>query len=100
MFAEGIAAICQAGLTANQYADLLDLTLGEFEGQQFYSGFIATGGAANNSEKFVEISERNEVTLERFGALLRFTQVKTSAAQHNLAPRPVIAAVRFLERQQ
>src|SRR5205814_7509874 len=86
MFAEGIAAICQAGLTANQYADLLDLTLGEFEGQQFYSGFIATGGSANNPKKFVEISERNEITLERFGALLRFTQLKASAAQHNIAP--------------
>src|SRR5437016_997139 len=100
MFAEGITAICQAGLTANQYADLLDLTLGEFEGQQYYSGFIATGGSANNSEKFVEISERNEVTLERFGALLRFTQLKPSAAQHDIAAMLDVAGVRFLERKK
>src|SRR4029077_6126885 len=97
MFAEGVAAICQAGFTANQYADLLDLTLGEFEGQQFYSGFIAAGRSANNAEKFVEISERNEVTLERFSALFRFTQFEAGATQHNLAPVLDIAGVCFLE---
>src|SRR5947208_15509784 len=99
MFAEGITAICQAGLTANQYADLLDLPLGEFEGQQFYSGFIATGGSANNSEKFVEISERNELTLERFGALLRFTQLTPTAAQHNIPQMHDIAGARPLRRK-
>src|SRR5438477_11574564 len=100
MFAEGIAAICQAGLLASEYADLLDLTLGEFEGQQFYSGLIATGGSANNPKQFVEISERSEITLERLCALLRFTQLKASAAQHNIAPMLDIAGVRFLERKQ
>src|SRR5437899_201018 len=100
MLAEGIAGICQAGLTANQYADLLDLTLGEFERQQFYPGFITSGGSTNDAEKFVKIRERNEVTLERFGALLRFTQLKASAAQHNIAPMLDIAGVRFLERKK
>ena len=97
MFAEGVAAICQAGLTANQYADLLDLTFGEFEGQQFYSRFIAIGRSANDAEKFVEIGERDEITFESFRALFRFAQFETRAAQHDFAPMLDVAGIRFLE---
>src|SRR5262249_44401084 len=100
LLAEGVAAICQASFAANQYADLLDLPPAEFEGQQFYSRFIATGRSANNSEEFIEIGERNQVTLERLGALLRLAQLEAGATQHHFAAVLDIARVRFLKRKQ
>ena len=43
MFAEGVTAVRQARFVADQDADLLDLPLGEFEGEQFHSRFVAIG---------------------------------------------------------
>ena len=66
LFAEGVAAICQAGLAANQDADLLDLPPGEFEGQQFYSRFIATGRTANDADEIRPDSPARSDNLRAF----------------------------------
>ena len=85
VFAESVAAFDQARFVANQNADLLDLSSREFEGEQFDSRFVAIGRTADDADEFIEVGQRDEITFERFGALLRFAQLETRPAQNDFA---------------
>ena len=85
MFAEGVAAFGQARFVANENADLLDLSSREFESEQFDSRFVAIGRTADDANEFIEIRQRDEITFERFRALLGFAQFEARAAQNHFA---------------
>ena len=50
-FAEGVAAVGQPRLAADQDAELFDLGAGEIKGQQLDLGFLAVGGAADDADE-------------------------------------------------
>ena len=85
VFAEGVAAFDQARFVANEDADLLDLLSREFEREQFHSRFVAIGRTADDADELIEIRQRDEITFERFGALLGFAQLETGPAQDHFA---------------
>ena len=85
VFAESVAAFGQSRFVANENADLLDLFSREFESEQFNSRFIAIGRSADDADEFIEIRQGDEITFERFGAFLRFTQFETCPAQNHFA---------------
>ena len=72
MFAERVTAFDQARFISNQDADLLDLPSCKFEGEQFHARFITVGRFANDANELIQIGKRDEITFERFRALLRF----------------------------
>src|SRR5262249_43190196 len=100
LFAKSVTPIGPARRISNQDADLLDLTFGELERQEFYSGFVAIGRSANNAQEFIEVGERNQITFERFGALFGLAQLVSGAAQDDFAPMIDVNRVGFVERQQ
>ena len=74
-----IAAFYKARLITNPDADLLDLLSRKFEGEQFHACFIPVGRTANDSNKFVQVGQRDEITFERFRTLFRFAQFEARA---------------------
>ena len=100
MFAERVTAFGQPRFVANEDADLLDLFPGEFEREQFDSRFVAVRRAANDADEFIEVRQRDEITFERFGALLRLAQFETRAAQNHFAAMLDVSGVRLLEGEQ
>ena len=100
MFAEGVAAFDQARFVADENADLLDLFSGEFESEQFDARFFAVGRTADDADELVEICQRDEITFERFGALLGFAQFEAGPAQDHFAAMIDVGLVRLLERKQ
>ena len=74
-----IAALHKPRLITNLDADLLDLLFRKFEGEQFHACFIPVGRTANDSNKFVQVGQRDEITFERFRTLFRFAQFEARA---------------------
>src|SRR2546430_8513187 len=68
LFAERVTAFHQPGRTTNDDPDLLDLSFGELECEKFYSRLVAIGRFADDSDEFVEIFQRNQITLQGFSA--------------------------------
>ena len=100
VFAEGVAAIRQARLDCESECRSARPVFGEFEGEQFHSRFVAIGRSANDADEFIEIRQRDEITFERFGALLRFAQFEARPAQNDFAAMLDVSGVRLLERKQ
>src|SRR5215212_4070693 len=96
MFAEGVTPIREARRIAYENSELLDLTFGKVESKQFYTRFIAIGGPADNTKKFVEIGERNQITFERFRAFFSLAQFKSRATQDYIPPMLDVSGVSFL----
>ena len=92
MFAESVTAVGQPRFVANQDADLLDLFPGELEREQFDPRFFAIGRSANDADEFIEVRQRDEVTFERFRALLGFAQFEARPAQDHFAAMLDVAA--------
>src|SRR5438876_9344082 len=84
----------------NSDADLSDLLFRKLESEQFHSRFVTVGGAANDSNKLIEIGQRDQIALERFGALFCFAQFEACAPQHDFAAVLDVAGVRFFKRKQ
>ena len=72
----------------------------EFEGEQFHSRFVAIGRSADDADEFIEIGQRDEITFERFGALLGFAQFEARSAQNDFAAMIDVSWICLLERQQ
>ena len=64
---------------------LLDLLPRELEREQFHPRFVAVRRTADDADELVEIRQRDEITFERFGALLGFAQFKARPAQDDFA---------------
>ena len=69
---------------------------GEFEREQFDARFVAIGRSANDANEFIEIRQRDEITFERFRALLGFAQFETRPAQNDFAAMIDVSLVRSL----
>src|SRR5579884_1167877 len=100
LFAEGVAAFYEPRRAANDDADLFHLSLGEIECEQFHPRFLAVGRLANDADEFIQVFECDQITFQRFGALLSLSQFKARAPQDHLAPMLDVAGVGFLEREQ
>ena len=85
VLAEGVTAIDEPRFVANQDADLFDLLSGEFEGEQFDPRFVAIGGTADDADEFIEIRQRDEITFQRFGAILGLAQFEARPAEDDFA---------------
>src|SRR5262249_223917 len=79
-FAERVAATRQPRFAANQNAKLLHLRAREIKGHQLDLRFLAIGRMADDTNKLIEVGQRDEVTLQFFGPLFRFAQLKFRAA--------------------
>ena len=97
LFAERVAAIGEARRIANENAELFDLAFRKFECEQFHSRFVAISRSANNAQEFIEISERNEITFQCFGALFGLAQFVSCATQDDFAPMVDVNCVSVLE---
>src|SRR5207253_2376594 len=69
LFAQRVTAFHQPGRTTNDDPDLLDLSFSELECEKFHSRLVAIGRFADDSDEFVEIFQRNQITLQGFSAL-------------------------------
>ena len=75
---------------------MFDLFSGEFEGEQLHSRFVAIGRSANDANEFIEISQRDQISFESFGALLRFAQFIARPAQNHFAAMIDVSLIRYL----
>ncbi len=87
----------QARRIANEDADLLDLLFGELEREKFDSCFFAIGWSANDTNKFVQIRECDEITLESLRPFFGLAQFEPSPTQDDVAPMFDVSRVRILE---
>ena len=67
---------------------------------KFDARFVAVRRTADDADELVEVRQRDEITFERFGALLGLAQFVTGPAQNDFAPMIDVSLVRLLERKQ
>jgi hypothetical protein len=96
-FAEDIAAVRQSSLAPYPDADALDCFPAEFECEEFDARFLAIGRSADDVYKIIQMSQRNQIPLERFRARLGLSQKESGSAENDIAAMFNVAMKRFFE---
>ncbi len=83
--AECIPAIGQPRLAANEDSDFLHLRPREIESQQFDPRLVPAFGVANDFDEFIQMRQRDQVSLKGLGARLGILEFMPRAANDDLA---------------